>query len=267
MMKLVLAMLLLLCVGAALADTQVVQVGLKRNDIAEVQVNLSFAADAEYDTVEYTPARVPIAVISEVAYSLAENGTLIFDKRVIPGENTLSFTLLYDDAILQSGRSRTFTMQQQDASVSVTLPEGHVLASISPAVSPKPDSIESDGRSITLHWDHRESLDLILLYEAPSSSLWLILGVIAVVASGVGITLLLLRRKGKAVLLDTLSDDEQLLVSLLRKGIIRQKELCKETGFSKSKMSKIIRRLEEKKVVKKEPFFKTNKVRLLHGWR
>jgi hypothetical protein len=263
---------MLLCIGMALADGQSIDVDLKENGIVEQQVQLTFIADRTYDSFEYSLAKRPLSVLYDGEYELADqgNGTLLtLFQEVAPGSNTISFTLLYEDGVLENGRLRTFALQLQPGvlmNLSVTIPPGYVLADVSPTVSPKPDRIDSDGRSITMHWINREDIDLILLYEAPSSAWPIVISVtILVIIAGVG--LFSWRRKDTSALMDTLSDDEKLVVSLLGKGVVRQKDLCKQTGFSKSKMSKVIRKLEMKKAVKKEPFFKTNKVQLLPGWK
>ena len=53
-----------------------------------------------------------------------------------------------------------------------------------------------------------------------------------------------------------------LVVKELRKGTKMQKHIAKNLDFSKSKISKVVRKLEEKKIIEKEPYFKTNKIKL-----
>ncbi|MBD3192147.1 MAG: winged helix-turn-helix transcriptional regulator, partial [Candidatus Heimdallarchaeota archaeon] len=74
------------------------------------------------------------------------------------------------------------------------------------------------------------------------------------------------------------SDETELVSSLLSKseraiikainadnGISTQKRICEKTGFSKSKVSQILSKLEEKGVLERERWGRTNKVTLIES--
>ena len=46
-------------------------------------------------------------------------------------------------------------------------------------------------------------------------------------------------------------------------GELTQKEICRRTGYSKSRVSTLVSKLVEKGVVRKEPMGKTNKIILV----
>ena len=90
----------------------------------------------------------------------------------------------------------------------------------------------------------------------------MLLGIIIVLF--ITLTIILFnRKKAKKFITGTLSEDEQRIVGIIRdEEVVIQKKISQLAGFSKSKMSKLVRRLEEKGVLKKRPFFKSNKLSL-----
>jgi uncharacterized membrane protein len=272
--------ILLLALPAALADRQEVDVTLHGNGVVEQRIVLDIMANASYETLEYFSESVPIAITTDVSYDRydSDNGTrVVLYQPLTLGPNRVEFSLLFDNAVVSKGRIQFYAVgfrpeRDTDLSVIVRLPEGAVLAAATPAVSPKPDDITTDGRTLVLSWTRPDpaSLDLIVLYEqqAQASSYVLAGAIVLLVLVVVAIFTFRRRRQtGKAALAGTLSDDERRLIGLIGKGVTLQKELIKETGFSKSKMSKVMRRLEEKGAVRKEPFNKTNRFELNNAWR
>jgi uncharacterized membrane protein len=94
------------------------------------------------------------------------------------------------------------------------------------------------------------------------SSLWWIL-IIAILLVAAGIIFSLYHKTNlRNTVKDTLSEDENKIIDLLRKSDMKQKEIARQLNFSKSKMSKITRRLEEKNLIERTPLFKTNIIKL-----
>ena len=74
---------------------------------------------------------------------------------------------------------------------------------------------------------------------------------------------ILLKKEKKSFVLSTLSQDERSIVEVIIKNKeITQKEISRRLNFSKSKMAKIVRRLEEKNIIEKKPYMKTNKLKI-----
>lgn len=259
---------------AAALDSQTVAVVLHKNGIVEERITLFITADDVYESVEYSVAAEPLSVLFDGEHevlSAPEGAVIVLQETLAPGEHVVSFTLLFDDLIRSQGDSSAFSLQLEAPvlNVSLLLPAGAVLAAVDPAVSPRPASMETDGRVLTLRWQAQGELGLIVLYEEPAGILpWVVSAfVLFALATLAGVMLWRRKRPSQGVLLATLGTDEQAILSLVRKGIVNQKHLCRESGFSKSKMSKVVRKLEEKGVLTKEPFFKTNKLALQRGWR
>ena len=60
-----------------------------------------------------------------------------------------------------------------------------------------------------------------------------------------------------------LGEDEEKIVSLLKQGKTKQKELLAASGMNPVKFNKVMRSLEEKGVAKREPRGRENTVKLL----
>ncbi len=212
---------------------------------------------------------------------------------VVPLRRTLSggerqklrFVMQLPELVRPYGDSRMLSMSYvadvlvRNFSISVRLPEGSVLVSEPRwegyAVYPVPDRILTDGRHIIVRW-HREQLEpgdrfrILVMYRGEDTSLLPLLLALGGMVAGAAATYLYLRRRtgaprGEAekVVRMVLREDEQKVYDLIsQRGEILQEEVVRETGFSRSKVSKLVRNLEEKGIIEKEPYRKTNRLRL-----
>jgi hypothetical protein len=174
--------------------------------------------------------------------------------------------------------------------ISVALPENSVLASpidsSVPSVLPKPTRLETDGRMLDIIWraepvSKGQELPLIVRYAFPGRStlIWVLLIVLAVLA--VPLLYLVLRKgrktppkviviknakqetEGRNFKIDHhLKEDEEQIVNILRDrdSTCEQGTLRVITGFSKAKLSGLLKELEDRKVVHKEKRGKKNLV-------
>ena len=269
----VFGLLLLLCAPLVVGATQEITLVIGSNDIVRETVLTSFDANETYDELLFESAYAPLAVLSESEATLEiGEDTIITLNGIFDEDNPAEFTILLDEVISRSGASRVFSMHftphTEAITLSVILPEGYVLSELEPAVSPRPDHIRTNGREHTLVWEGKyEELNIIVLYQGPARwpyiALVLLLGIALIAAAAVFI----MRGKHKQRLVSTLTHDEQHIVAVVRSGITKQKEVLKELKFTKPKMSKILRRLEEKDVIEREPYFKTNIIKIKKGWK
>jgi|GEM_PF-1639156 len=189
--------------------------------------------------------------ISGVVTKLDENNILTFSY--IPEVNVKSFAL------------------------TVKLPPGSTLASevrktgesIS-AVYPSPSRIYSDGERIIVEWvvqelPAQESFRIFLMYTAVEKKAGYVFGVLFGVLLGAAGTFYHFRRRGveKKIARMVLSEDERKIYDmLLSSKEILQDDIARHTDFSRAKISKLVRNLEEKGIIKKEPYRKTNRLLL-----
>jgi uncharacterized membrane protein len=156
------------------------------------------------------------------------------------------------------------------------LPVGYVLPEekdISFFVDPEPKSIYSDGRRIILSWQVRNvssTFELSVLMEPVNGSSFNTLSLIGgLIFLGLIVSVLkaiLSNRRKLDVSYPALVEHERVVVELLKNSegnILWQKQIQHKTGFSKVKVSRVIRSLEERGVIKKEPWGNTNKIHLV----
>ena len=135
------------------------------------------------------------------------------------------------------------------------------MLSKEPSASPMPESVDSDGRHIILNWRFKDDQDRIIavFYEGPKT--YYLIAVLIILFS-LAVIFFLTKARMTHIVTETLSDDEKKVVEQVRKGVKKQKLIAKNLEFSKSKMSKVLRKLEEKGLIEKKPFLKTNIIKL-----
>ena len=189
------------------------------------------------------------------------------------------FVLSYDtEKFIERAGKSYFTanfklpLQAENLVVRLILPEGSVLENSFPEAK-----LTSDGRHIILNWQvqNASNFPVFVTYNEKKGNEWLwILGIaIAIVI----IALLIIKRKPKIKRIKAkkgkvkeielhLLESENAVIKALKdaKGEMWQKQIQLKTGFSKAKLSRVIRNLEARGLVKRIPLGNTNKIRLLN---
>jgi len=244
-----------------------IDITLSKNDIVTERITLNILADQSYDSVEFTTFLQPLTVLYDGEYSISQEDdafVIIFDKNIVVGENIITFTLVYDEIIEGNNKNKVFRTSfypenSDSVIISLTLPTYHALSDIKPSVTPKPSYIESDGQRITLYWKflEDEQADIAVFYQGEDGFNTIIISLIAILIISIAV-FLYFKNKTRKHISQTLSSEELKVVDELRKGVKKQKEIAINLDFSKSKMSKLISKLEEKDLIEKKPYFKTN---------
>lgn len=138
--------------------------------------------------------------------------------------------------------------------------------------TPKNTTKGSDGRHIFLVWERKnlekgEGLDFSVSYERTSpmpqdNTIFLIPGVIVL------IILLILglkfKKEGPNEIESMLKEDERKAIEIVKShgGMCKQREIVRESNFSKAKVSRLVKDLKERKLIKVEKAGRTNKIYL-----
>jgi uncharacterized membrane protein len=251
-------------------DSMNIDMTLSKNDIVKESIQIIFDARESYDSVEFTTVLKPVTISYNGDYSIQDEGdgyVITFEKDIKQGKNILNFVLVYDnilegDANSKVFRTRFYPENTELMHISLTLPTYYILSDKEPSVTPKPDSITTDGQRIKLGWVFDEQADLVVFYKSQSSNhVWVYLLGAAVFAIS-ALSYIYFKKKARSDISDILSGEEKKVVGEIRKGVTKQKDIAANLDFSKSKMSKVIRKLEEKELIEKKPYFKTNIIRL-----
>lgn len=160
--------------------------------------------------------------------------------------------------------------------VAIKLPEGYALAETSsiPAVTPPSANIISDGRRIIVNWNFNnittdQSLKVQILYEPLKSGFpftILIVAIVAFLSSVTGLLLLYRRSKrSKEVILSVLDDFEKKIIEIISNsgGEINQRKIVAESNLSKAKVSRVVKRLQERGLIEVIRLGRTNKIKLI----
>lgn len=178
----------------------------------------------------------------------------------------------------------TFSQDFDSAQIKFALDIGVIIQDNE--VYPAGYKIESDGKTITIIWDkiNIKSGDdfamFVSLKDTSANYTWIFVIIAGVIVlSGAYLfyknkkypkqivrkSTKTKDKKPKEDVYDYLLDTEKNVIELLKKADrneLWQKQIQNSTGFSKAKVSRLVRNLEARNLVKKIPFGNTNKIRL-----
>jgi len=264
LLSLICLILIILSYSSYAYESMSIDISLSKNDIITEVITLSNPSINMNDFYEYTTIVKPISILYDGEYSITEEKQdykITFENL----KEEITFTLLFDSIIESNDKNKVFRTSFtpnniKDLIITATLPKHFTLSDIKPSVTPKPTSIESDGQRITLSWtlNNPQYADIIIFYIGEKNLAFLVIIPFIIVIAISSIIFLYFKKKTKKHLNNTLSSEEIKIVEELRKGVTKQKDIANNLNFSKSKMSKVVRKLEEKDLVNKKPFFKTN---------
>ncbi len=227
-------------------------------------------------------------------YAVPEEGEVIIKLRrpLKLGETyTLRIEYSLSGLIEKKGEYHVFSMTllcaalTEDIRVSLALPESFRLpfplslkGGFTPNtsfVSPPPSRVTADGVRMTVEWaisSPGEKVDLVLACRKIGAQRWSWAMAVVFFAAGAASSAIAFRLLGLAGGASreleepfSLSSAEARVIKVLAEagGELTQKEICRRTGYSKSRVSTLISKLAEKGVVRKEPMGKTNRIILM----
>lgn len=147
--------------------------------------------------------------------------------------------------------------------IDVWLPEGYAI--YNNIFIPSYGEKKTDGKNIYVSWrfdDEKEEIPLLIRFYNPTQKTQTFVFITLVaVAILLPISILLFRRRIKEEFFKGFSEDERKTIEILMKRkFVYQNKLEKELHFSRAKMTRIMKKLEEKNLVKREKSGRTNKI-------
>ncbi|MFH8080591.1 MAG: hypothetical protein QXO84_01795 [Candidatus Aenigmatarchaeota archaeon] len=137
----------------------------------------------------------------------------------------------------------------------VWLPKGYVMFKGSMMPQGK---VGSDGEKIFVSWEGKGDTTLMVRFYQPSGSKLELL--LALLLALTAIILIIKSLKSEDYLLGFSNDEVKVIEAIREKKIVYQNKLERELGFSRVKMTRIVKKLEEKGLIKKEKIGRTNKL-------
>jgi len=241
----------------------------------EESITLTFIPNIEINSISYDLEQSMNKVFASSGensdFEVKDNTITIKDSFKPSEAKKINIKFITEDLVQNIGKTNVFSFkfhppESLDLKVDFLLPKSYSISEIDPAISPTPDSITTDGREILVTWefqDLNDSVNFILLYERENSSTILLFIIILLVIILLVFFILLGKKQHKSqkILKGTLSHDEKKIIEFLAEDESRtQKDIVILTGFSKAKISKLVRRLEERGVIEKKPHMTTNKL-------
>ncbi len=237
--------------------------------------NLTLILTPKYDNVKITIDGHKINCLLQAEFARCGN--------LAAGDHTVNISYETSYPVAEVGENTLFRYTErlpyhaESQQVTLTLPVGYIIPrekdkDESFYISPKPTDVYSDGQRIILYWKQKGQ-------ELPISALakkvvgpplgWIAATILSGLIAMTVVTWVMLQRKPKTkpakkkIIVPTLMDNEQKIVEFLKeKGEVWQKQILQATGFSKAKVSRTIRNLEERGVVTKTIYGNTNKIAL-----
>lgn len=148
--------------------------------------------------------------------------------------------------------------------VNLVLPEGYHLSEGMP-IYPKNYQTITDGQSIIISFQKPTQTEILVFYETSSNNLSYILGIIFISLAtlfAVGLFLRSKLNKKKNLTKNLYREEKKIVEFLIKNGKngIWTKDLAHSLEIPKVRLSRKLRNLEEKGIIKREPFGNENKI-------
>jgi len=202
-----------------------------------------------------------------------------------PGNHTVNLTYETGYPVAASGDNTIFRYTDRlpypaaHQQVTLQLPIGYIIPrekgkDESFYILPKPEDVYSDGEHIIISWEQKGQempISAVARKVIGPPLIWIAVSILAVAFAAIFSVWTVLRerkkpkhkQKKKQAVIPGLMESEQKVVDFLReKGEVWQKQIQITTGFSKAKVSRVIRNLEARGVVTKTVYGNTNKIGL-----
>lgn len=279
--------ILLMAALAAILLASLVRADSSRYDVsAEIFNNntVHYKLVVVFSNITSQNVTIPIGLPSNIRVDSTEceamNGNLgTVVLCTLKSDNT-SIIIEYDsdDVKMQSGYylfSNSFKILNSTKAISVLvkLPEGSGLREpTEKSYSPTGALIGSDGRRPIINWvvsdPSSDRFDISIAFERIMENVFpfgIALALIIILFSGLGLFYQFYwRGKGVSLIMPVLKKDEKMIFNAIMKNGsgINQKVIVRESGYSKAKVSKVLKSLQERGLIKLERVGRTNKVHI-----
>lgn len=199
-----------------------------------------------------------------------------FDALSVEGEHLLQGTEIYlfssgelnytTEELLEKTKDKYFFVLNDEylvnSSVKVILPEGAILPE-KYFIHPEGYSLSTNGRNIILSWDKMGSKEILIPYTEKSSKFYLWLIPLPFLL-GAFIWFIYSRKEKKDFSKNLFREEKEIVNYLLKKkdNSCWTKEISKDLGIPKVRLSRKLRNLVEKEIIIKETHGNENKITL-----
>ncbi|MDA3837089.1 MAG: ArsR family transcriptional regulator [Nanoarchaeota archaeon] len=147
-------------------------------------------------------------------------------------------------------------------SAKVLLPEGAVLMD-KYITFPKDYNIETNGKNIILSWEELTEKEILVAYKIPTQVNWILYIVTFIfLCASAYFYYSKIQSIKKSKTKNLYGEEKDIMKFLIEKKECWTKEIVKELGISKVKLSRRLRDLEEKGLITREPHGNENRIKL-----
>jgi len=248
--------------------------------------NLTLIASPEARSVSITINGKDVSCLLQAEFARCGNLASGTHNVSLSYETDYLLGVVGKDTIIRYTDRLPYPAERQE--VNLKLPIGYIIPrergkDDSFYLSPTPKEVYSDGQRIILVWHQQGqelSISAVTRQVAGRSNPWILATLAFALLFAGAVSWIILRERRKAPEPEEsadssdsqekpprevvgLIDNEQQVVSVLKEnGEVWQKEIQKSTGFSKAKVSRVIRNLEARGLITKTPYGNTNKIAL-----
>jgi len=229
-----------------------------------VEINYENVQDFTYKL----PNNYKALEVSTELYELENKGNILSIKK-----DSASFKFITDSYTENSLKNNFFILNNpfnQKADITIFLAESSILLDETRVISPKPNEITSDGRRVIIKWNNFDSPELVFNYEFTKQTsiiTKIIIFILALIILTIILKYLFQKSKTKKTnLTKNLYEDEKKIINYLLEQEDNEswtKKMLKDLNITKVKLSRKLRSLEQKGLIKKIPYGNENKIILL----
>lgn len=224
-------------------------------------IPFTFAGSADY-TIDGDE------VLTKLSFSAEE-----FQSIKIPSEKTVlefnpdSYVEYTTPSFLEKSRNDYFFIVDNEfhvnSKITVTLPIGAILDS-KYFVFPKNYTMSTNGQNIIISWDNSTEKEVLIAYTIPTKfSIWPIILSLIVILLLYYIIIKKRKRKNDNYTKNLFGDEKKIMKYLSNKKECWTKEIARDLKISKVKLSRRLRRLEEKGLISRTPHGNENRITLI----
>ena len=213
-------------------------------------------------------ANISYTIIGEkvlIELELSENEIDLFEfpEDFEYSENKIKY--VDENLIEKSGNDYFFISKSEihpNSIIKVILPEG-AYSNEDYFIFPKNYKLSTNGQNIILEWDHNGEKEILIPYEINSGNYYWIYILIAFLVI-YGIYFYFNNRKGKRekYTQNLFREEKKIMNYLLKNKDCWTKEIVKDLEISKVRLSRKLRKLEEKGLIERIPYGNENKIKL-----
>ncbi len=215
-----------------------------------------FAANIKYTIINDK-------VLVEIDMNESEIDLFEFPENFEFSENKIKYI---DETLIEKSGNKYFFISKSEihpnSIIKVILPGG-AYSNENYFIFPKNYKLSTNGQNIILEWNHNGEKEILIPYEIKSEkNYWIYVLIAFLIVYIIYFYFNNKKEKRNKYTQNLFREEKKIMNYLLKKKVCWTKELVKDLEISKVRLSRKLRKLEEKGLIEKKPYGNENKIRL-----